>query len=68
MVHDVGEIDGHTILAMGFIEGVELRTNIKERPLKPDEALDIATRLNERSPLPFPHGLVANVSENWLTE
>ena len=42
MVHEVGEADGRVFLAMGYIDGPEVRAKIKERPLKLDEALDIA--------------------------
>jgi Tol biopolymer transport system component len=42
VVHEVGEADGHVFLAMGYIDGPEVRAKITERPLKLDEALDIA--------------------------
>jgi serine/threonine protein kinase len=42
MIHEVGEADGRVFLAMGFIDGPEVKDKIKERPLKLDEALDIA--------------------------
>ncbi|MBK5294494.1 MAG: protein kinase [Acidobacteriia bacterium] len=41
MIHEVGEADGHVFIAMGYIDGPEVRDKIKERPLKLDEALDI---------------------------
>jgi Tol biopolymer transport system component len=47
MVHEVGETGGHIFLAMGFVDGVEVRAKIKERPLKLDEALDIAIQAAE---------------------
>jgi serine/threonine protein kinase len=47
MIHEVGEADGRVFLAMGFIEGREVKDKIKERPLKLDEALDIAIQAAE---------------------
>ena len=46
-VHEVGEADGRVFLAMGYIDGPEVRAKIKERPLKLDEALDIAIQAAE---------------------
>ena len=42
IVHEVGEVDGHVFLTMGYIDGPEVGAKIKERPLKLDEAIDIA--------------------------
>jgi serine/threonine protein kinase len=42
MIHEVGEADGRVFLSMGFIDGPEVKAKIRERPLKLDEALDIA--------------------------
>jgi tetratricopeptide (TPR) repeat protein len=47
MVYEVGETDGHIFLAMGYVDGVEVRAKIKARPLKLDEALDIAIQAAE---------------------
>ena len=47
MIHEVGETDGHVFLAMGYIDGPEVRAKIKERPLKFDEALNIAIQAAE---------------------
>jgi len=41
-VHEIDEADGQTFLAMAFIEGQSLKDKIAERPLKLDEALDLA--------------------------
>ncbi|MBK5293524.1 MAG: protein kinase, partial [Acidobacteriia bacterium] len=46
-VYEVGEVDGRVFLAMGYIDGPEVRAKIKERPLKLDEALDIAVQAGE---------------------
>src|SRR5688572_29092042 len=47
MVHEVGEADGRVFLAMSYIDGPEVRAKIKERPLKLDQALDIAIQAAE---------------------
>ena len=41
-VHEIDEVDGQALLAMQLIEGPTVKTKIAERPLKLDEALDIA--------------------------
>jgi serine/threonine protein kinase len=46
-VHDIGEADGRTFMAIAFVDGPELAAKIKERPLKLDEALDIAIQICE---------------------
>ena len=47
MVYEVGEAGGQVFLAMGYVDGQEVRAKIKERPLKLEEALDIATQAAE---------------------
>jgi len=47
VVYEVGETDGRVFLAMGFIDGPEVKDKIKERPLKLDESLDIAIQAAE---------------------
>ncbi|MBM3815325.1 MAG: hypothetical protein FJW20_27245, partial [Acidimicrobiia bacterium] len=47
IVHEVGEVDGRVFLTMGYIDGPEVRAKIRERPLKLDEALDIAIQTAE---------------------
>ncbi len=46
-VYEIGEAEGHVFLAMGFVDGQEVRAKIDERPLKLDEALDIAIQAAE---------------------
>ena len=41
-VHEIDEIDGQTFIAMAYIEGQSVKDKIAERPLKLEEALDIA--------------------------
>ena len=41
-IYEIDEADGQTFLAMAFLEGQTLKHKIAERPLKLDEALDIA--------------------------
>ena len=43
-VYEIDEADGQTFLAMAFLEGQTLKDKIAERPLKLDEALDIAVQ------------------------
>jgi eukaryotic-like serine/threonine-protein kinase len=47
MVLEVGEADSRVFLAMSYVDGREVRAKIKERPLKLDEALDIAIQAAE---------------------
>ena len=46
-VHDIEETDGQTFMAMAFIDGPTIGEKIKERPLKMEEALDIAIQICE---------------------
>jgi serine/threonine protein kinase len=46
-VFEIGEADGHFFLAMSFIDGEEVRARIRERPLKLEDALDIAIQAAE---------------------
>ena len=41
-VYEIGEADGQTFLAMAYLEGQTVKEKITERPLKLEEALDIA--------------------------
>ena len=41
-VHEIDEVEGKTFIAMAFIEGPTVKDKIAERPLKLEEALDIA--------------------------
>ena len=41
-VHEIDEADGQTFLAVAYLEGQTVREKVRERPLKLDEALDIA--------------------------
>ena len=47
LIYEVGEVDGRVFLAMGYVEGVEVRARIKERPLPLDAALDIGIQAAE---------------------
>lgn len=58
IVHEIGEVDGRIFLALGFIDGLEVREKIKERPLKLDEALDIAIQAAEGLRLAHQKGVV----------
>ena len=41
-VHEIDEVDGETFIAMAYLEGQTVKRKAAERPLKLDEALDIA--------------------------
>ena len=43
-VYEIDEADGQTFLAMAYLEGQTLKAKIAERPLKLDDALDIAVQ------------------------
>jgi non-specific serine/threonine protein kinase len=47
-IHEVGQTDeGITFIAMAYYEGENLKDKIESRPLKIDEALDIALQLSQ---------------------
>ena len=46
-VHEIDEVDRRTFLAMAYVDGPSLMDKIRERPLKLDEALDIAIQIGE---------------------
>jgi serine/threonine protein kinase len=41
VIHDINESDGHSFIAMEFVEGLTVGEKVSERPLKLQEALDI---------------------------
>ena len=43
-VYEIDEVDGETFIAMACLEGQTVKAKIAERPLKLDEALDIASQ------------------------
>ena len=44
---EIDEAEGHTFIAMAYVEGQNLEEKLKTGPLKPDEALDIAMQVAE---------------------
>ena len=46
-VYEIDEAQGQTFLAMPYLEGSTVRQKVKQRPLKLDEALDIAVQAGE---------------------
>jgi len=44
-IHEIDEHDGQTFIAMEYIEGQSLKDKITERPLKLEEALEIAVQI-----------------------
>ena len=43
-VYEIDEVDGQTFLSMAYLEGDTVKEKIKSRPLKLEEALDIAVQ------------------------
>ncbi len=41
-VYEIDEVDGQTFISRAFLEGQTVKQKVKERPLKLDQALDIA--------------------------
>ena len=41
-IHEIDEVDGHTFMAMAFVDGRTIKQMVLERPLPIDQALDIA--------------------------
>ena len=46
-VYEIDEAQGQTFLAMPYLEGSTVREKVKQRPLKLDEALDIAIQAGQ---------------------
>ena len=46
-IYEIGEAEGQAFMAMAFLDGSTVSEKIKERPLKLDEALDIALQAGE---------------------
>ena len=46
-VHEIGEADGHTFLAMAYVAGQTVKKKIESRPLELKEVLSIATQTAE---------------------
>ena len=45
VIHEVGETEGQSFIAMEFVDGETLRDKVKKGPLKTDEALDIVIQV-----------------------
>ncbi len=45
VVHEVGEADDRSFIAMEYVEGETLRDKIKKGPLNPETAIDIALQI-----------------------
>ena len=46
-VYEIDEVEGETFLAMAFVEGRTVKDKISDRPLKLEEAIDIAAQTAE---------------------
>src|ERR1700694_1791525 len=55
-IYEVGKHDGHSFIAMEFLDGVTLKHRIARRPLETDVFLRIATDKPTRSTHPTPRG------------
>ena len=44
-IHEIDEVDGQPFIAMEYVEGESLRRKVQQRPLKLDEALEIAIQV-----------------------
>ncbi len=53
-VHDTGELEGRTFIAMEYLEGQTLKERMREGPLPIKEALKIASEVAEGSGVPTP--------------
>ena len=49
-IYEIDEVDGETFLAMAYIEGQTVKEKIAERPVKFEEALDIAIQTAQGLP------------------
>ncbi len=47
VIYDIDESDGQSFIAMEFVEGLTVSEKVAERPLKLDEALDIAMQATQ---------------------
>ena len=57
-IHDFGESDGRFYLLMEFVDGVNLRHLLRERRLKPEEALKIVPQICEALQYAHEQGVV----------
>ena len=46
-IYEIDEAGGHTFIAMEFVEGPSVKQKIESRPLKLEEALDIAVQVGQ---------------------
>jgi eukaryotic-like serine/threonine-protein kinase len=46
-IYEIDEVDGRSFIAMEFVEGLSVKQKIEARPLKLEEALDIAIQVAE---------------------
>ncbi len=57
-VYDFGESDGRFYLLMEFVDGVNLRHLLRDRRLKPEEALQIVPQICEALQYAHDHGVI----------
>jgi eukaryotic-like serine/threonine-protein kinase len=57
-IHDIGEQDGHTFIAMELLEGQTLQRRIAARPLPVEELLDLAIQIADALDTAHTKGIV----------
>lgn len=57
-VHDIGEVDGRTYIAMEYVEGRSLRDVLKDGALKLRRALDLAIQAGDALAKVHQHGVI----------
>ncbi len=58
VIYEIDESDGHSFIAMEFIEGPTVGEKVSERPLKLEEALDIAIQAAQGLHIAHERGIV----------
>ena len=57
-IHEIDEAEGRVFLAMAYLDGSTVRQKVKQRPLKLDEALDIAIQAGQGLQVAHEKGIV----------
>ena len=57
-IHEIDQADGESFIAMEYVEGQSIRDKIESRPLKLDEALDIAVQAGQGLQVAHEEGVV----------
>jgi len=57
-VHEIGEAEGQTFIAMAYVRGPDLREKIDDGPLELDEALNVTIQIAEGLQEAHTHGII----------